>query len=356
MAKLDSEYSSSSSSSMLVLLLLSSGFLHNVLGGQVVKVDVGLILDKDTIVEKITKTCMDMALEDFYATHLNFTTRLVLHPRDSKTDIVEAASAVIDLLKNVRVQAILGPQSSTQAEFVINIGNKTQVPIISLATSPSLSPKENPYFIRAVPIASAQIGALVSIIKAFSWRQIVLIYEDNSYGSGILPHLIDALLPINTQVRYRSVISLSATDDYILRELYKLQTMQTRVFVVHMLLPLASRLFLKVKEVGMMRQGYVWIITDAITSLLDSMDPTHIEAMQGVIGVKTYVPRSKELDKFKKRWRKRFIQENPDIEHEGELNIYGLWAYSSVKLLAMAMEKAQISKPKFLKSNTNGEN
>ncbi|XP_052182295.1 glutamate receptor 2.7-like isoform X1 [Diospyros lotus] len=356
MAKLDSEYSSSSSSSLLVLLLLSLGSLHNVLGGQVIKVDVGLILDKDTIVGKMTKTCMDMALEDFYATNHNFTTRLVLHPRDSKTDVVEAAYAAIDLLKNVRVQAILGPQSSTQAEFVINIGNKTQVPVISLATSPFLSPKENPYFIRAAPIASAQIGAVVSIIKTFSWRQIVLIYEDNSYGSGILPHLIDALLPINTQVRYQSVISLSATDDYILGELYKLQTIQTRVFVVHMLLPLASRLFLKVKEVGMMRQGYVWIITDAITSLLDSMDPTHIEAMQGVIGVKTYVPRSKELDEFRKRWRKRFIQENPDIEHECELNIYGLWAYSSVKALAMATEKAQISKPKFWKPNTNGEN
>ena len=81
---------------------------------------------------------------------------------------------------------------------MINIEKKTHVPVISLATSHFLSSKENPYFIRAGPIASAQIGALVSIIKTFSWRQIVLIYEDNSYGSELLPRLIDALLPINT--------------------------------------------------------------------------------------------------------------------------------------------------------------
>ena len=253
------------------------------------------------------------------------------------------------------VQAILSSQSSTLADFVIDISNKAQVPIISQATSPSLSPKKNPYFIRAAPVVYAQVGALASIIKAFNWREIVLIYEDSSYGSGIVPYLTDALLSINIKVQYQSVISLSATDDHILQQLYKLQTMHTRVFVVHMFLPLASRLFLKAKEVGMMSQGYVWITTDVITSFLDSMDPTGTGTMQGVLGVRSYVPMSEKLHKFKKRWRKRFLQENPDIGLECELNVYGLWAYSSVKALAIAVEKTQISIPKFKKPDANGE-
>ncbi|KAK3024079.1 hypothetical protein RJ639_044181 [Escallonia herrerae] len=45
-----------------------------------------------------------------------------------------------DLLKNVKVQAIIGPVTSMQANFVNNLGEHSQVPIISFsATSPSLS-------------------------------------------------------------------------------------------------------------------------------------------------------------------------------------------------------------------------
>ncbi|OMO86150.1 hypothetical protein CCACVL1_09765 [Corchorus capsularis] len=35
-----------------------------------------------------------MALSDFYATHSSYRTRLVLNPRDSKSDVVGAAAAV----------------------------------------------------------------------------------------------------------------------------------------------------------------------------------------------------------------------------------------------------------------------
>ncbi|PSS07255.1 Glutamate receptor 2.8 like [Actinidia chinensis var. chinensis] len=331
--------------SLLVLLLISNYSVPA--DGQndsALVVDVGVILDAD-IVGKMSQTCMFMALEDFYPTHKSHTTRIVLHTRDSKSDVVEAASAAIDLLKNVQVQAILGPIRSTQADFVIDIGTKTQVPILSLATSPSLSPTENPYFIRVAQNGSSQVEALTSIVKAFNWREVVLIYENNDYGKGVVPFLTDALQGISTQVRHRSVLSLSATDDHILQELYKLMTMQTRVFVVHMLPTLASRLFLKAKEVGMMRKEYVWIITDGLTTLLDTLDPTVVNSMQGVLGVKPYVPKSSQLEKFTERWRKRFRQENPETDRF-ELNLFGLWAYDSVTALAMAADRvgvAQIS-------------
>ena len=50
----------------------------------------------------------------------------------------------MDLLKHEEVQAIIGPQSSAQARFVIELGRKAQVPIISFsATSPSLSDRKS---------------------------------------------------------------------------------------------------------------------------------------------------------------------------------------------------------------------
>ncbi|KAF8021688.1 hypothetical protein BT93_G1976 [Corymbia citriodora subsp. variegata] len=305
-------------------------------------IDVGVILDMNTYVGKMSKTCLEMAIGDFYSAHNDYTTRVVLHTRNAKSDAVVATSAAIELLKNYQVKAILGPQQSRQADFIADIGNTTQVPIISFtATSPLLSHLETPYFIRMAQVDTSQLKAIAAIVKAVEWREVVPIYERSHYGSGIISYLADAMQGIGTRIPYRCGISPSATDDQLLNELYKLMTMQTRVFVVHMLPNLAYRLFLKANEAGMMRKGYAWIVTDGIASLLGSMDSNVVNSMQGVIGVKTYLPQTKELDQFTERWKERFLQEYPEIDNV-RLNAYGLGAYDSFSALAMAVEKAHL--------------
>nr|DAD45620.1 TPA_asm: hypothetical protein HUJ06_003850 [Nelumbo nucifera] len=314
-------------------------------------IDVGVILDLDTWVGKMGQSCISMALSDFYATH-NYTTRLNIHIRNSKNDIVTAASTAIDLMKNFQVQAILGPQRSAQAEFVADIGNKTQVPVISFsAASPFLSSIETPYFVRTAQSDSSQVKPISAIIQAFGWREVVPIYEDTEYGRGIVPFLTDALQVINVNVPYRCVISPSATDDQILKELYKLKTMQTRVFVVHMSSSIASRLFLKAKEAGMMDKGFAWIISYELTNILASLDSSVIDSMQGVLGVQPYVPVSKQLENFKTRWKIKFRQDNPDIDRI-ELDLFGLWAYDSTWALAMAAEQVGYMNVGFNKLDT----
>ncbi|XP_031106430.1 glutamate receptor 2.8-like isoform X2 [Ipomoea triloba] len=290
--------------------------------------------------------CMSLSLSYFYANR-NHTTQIVPHFRDSKSDDVEAASAAIDLLKNAEVQAILGPQASTEADFVTDIGKKVKVPIISPALSPALSPSQNPYFVRVAYCSCWQAKAIAAIIKAFGWREVVFIYEDSIFGGGILPHLTNAMMEIGVSVPDQSVLSPLADDDQIMVELLKLKTKQTRVFIVHLRHTFASKFFKKVKEAGMMSSGYVWIITDAFTSLLVSMDPSVLDSLQGVIGVKPYVPSSPELDSFTRRWKsKTFRQQHPDMDGV-ELNVFGLWAYDSVTALATALEKVGTSGLKF---------
>lgn len=99
------------------------------------------------------------------------------------------------------------------------------------------------------------------------------IYVDNVYGAALIPCLMEALQAIDTRVPYQTVISPSANDEQILGALYNLMTMQTRVFIVHMFPALGARLFIKAKEIGMMSEGYVWIMTDWMINLLSSMDP-----------------------------------------------------------------------------------
>jgi ionotropic glutamate receptor len=244
------------------------------------------------------------------------------------------------LIKNAEVQAIIGPQNSMQANFVINLGGKAQVPIISFsATSSSLTSLQSPYFFQVAQNDSSQVKVISAIIQAFGWREVVPIYVDNSYGEGIIPYLVDTLQEIDAHIPYRSVIPPSATDDQIGQELYKLMTMQTRVFIVHMSHNLSSQLFTKAKEIGMMREGYVWIITNGIANSFTSIEPSILDSMQGVLGIKTYVPKTKVLEDFTIRWKRTFRQDNPNFIN-AELDVVSLWAYDAASALARAVEKA----------------
>ncbi|KAI3775176.1 hypothetical protein L1987_49745 [Smallanthus sonchifolius] len=292
----------------------------------------------DSGVGKMSNTCIAMAIHDFYEKHNDSTTEIRPHFRDSKQDNVHAASVAIDLMKNVQVSAILGPMTSSQADFVIDIGKKTKVPVISPATSPSLSPNDNPYFIRSAHSSNPQLKPLAELIEYFNWREVVLVYEDDEYGRGLVPCFCETMLDISTKIMYQAVIHHSASDDWILGELYKLKTMQTRVFVVHALTALASRFFKKVDEAGMMEEGYVWIITEVLTSRLHSLDHADLDSMHGVLGVKSYIPRSNELIEFKRRWKREFRARYPD-DDETELDMFGIWWYDVVSGLAMALEK-----------------
>ncbi|KAH6821813.1 hypothetical protein C2S53_008418 [Perilla frutescens var. hirtella] len=312
------------------------------------KADVGVILDYETTLGKICKTFIYMAIEDFYSNR-NHSTMIVPHFRDSGSDVVAAASAAIDLLKNTQVMAILGPQRSIQADFVIDIGDKVRVPIISPATSPALSPHESTYFVRSAWCSSSQSKAIAAIVKKFGWREVVFIYEDTNHGSGLAPFFTEDLLKGNALVSYQSIVS-PAANDQILEQLNELKKKQTRVFVVHLPSALASRFFQMAKEAGMMNKGYAWIIADPLTSLLDSET---IEAMQGVLGVKADIPKSDEVKNFAKRWRKRFHKENPDMDIT-DLNVFGLWAYDSIRALAEAIEQVGVTFPRFNKIANGG--
>uniref|UniRef100_A0A0A9H9X1 Uncharacterized protein n=1 Tax=Arundo donax TaxID=35708 RepID=A0A0A9H9X1_ARUDO len=58
--------------------------------------NVGVILDLQTLVGKMAHISISMALEDFYAIHRNYCTKLALHIRDSHGDDVEAVQQIFD--------------------------------------------------------------------------------------------------------------------------------------------------------------------------------------------------------------------------------------------------------------------
>ncbi|PNS93601.2 hypothetical protein POPTR_018G096500v4 [Populus trichocarpa] len=315
-------------------------------------IPIGVVLDLNSTVGEMAESCMSMAVSDFYALNVDFKTRLALFTRDSSSDVVAATSSVLDLMKK-QVHAIIGPQKSSQAKFVIELGGKAEVPIVSFsATSPTLSATQSKYFVRTVQDDSSQVKAIASIVQAYGWREIVLIYEDTEYGNGLVPLLLEAFQEIDTRVPYGSRIPLYFNDTQIMRELSKLKAMQKSIFLVHMSASLGSRLFLLAKDAGMMSEGYAWLVTAGLSTLLDPLGSEVMDSMRGVLGIKPHVPTSKKLESFKSRWRKNFTISKPQSKIN-ELNLFGLWAYDTVWAIAMAVEKAGIVHSRYVKPNTS---
>ncbi|MBA0726743.1 hypothetical protein Golax_002550 [Gossypium laxum] len=91
-------------------------------------------------------------------------------------------------------------------------------------------------------------------------------YEDTEYGSGLIPYLADEFQQFD---------------------------IRTRVIVVHMSSSIGSKLFLLAKETTMISEGYTWIITDGLSTLLDPMGAKVNGSMQGVLGIRPHIPQSK---------------------------------------------------------------
>ncbi|KAK4737526.1 hypothetical protein R3W88_001223 [Solanum pinnatisectum] len=181
----------------------------------------------------------------------------------------------------------------------------------------------------------------IDFLFNFDQKSQVPIISFSTTREGIILFLAEALEEINTRIPYRSVFSKFTTLDQIKSELFKLMNMQTRVFIVPMPISLGSKLFAMAKEIGMMSKGFVWIVTDSMADQLNLMDVSVIESMEGVIRVKPYVPKRKKVKDFIQRWKMQFLEENSRIV-DVELDVYGLWAYDSATVLAMAVEKSKI--------------
>ncbi|KAK0589159.1 hypothetical protein LWI29_010471 [Acer saccharum] len=153
--------------------------VKNVSLSSVVEVHVGVIVDMGSWSEKISHSCISMAISDFCA--LNNKTRVLLHWMDSKGDSILALHA-----------------------------------------------------------ASDQAKGIATLIKAFKWKDVILIYEDNNSGRDFFPHMFDSSQDANIHIAH---IPPSSSDEHIIEKLSMIKTFQTKVFVVHMSHSLASHFF-----------------------------------------------------------------------------------------------------------------
>ncbi|XP_024980998.1 glutamate receptor 1.2-like [Cynara cardunculus var. scolymus] len=302
------------------------------------EIPVGAILDMRSWVGKIVHSCITMAVSDFYTVNSHYKTRIVLHDRDTHGEPLHALSAALDLLDKTKVQAIIGSDSTSEAKFLAVLGDEARIPILSLSPTPSFN--SHPYFLQIAQDETIQVKSIAAMAESFGWKNLIVFCEDTANGRDMATFMANALGERSISVTYRSLISTSASNELVQEELHKLSTMQTKIFVVHTSPSLASYLLLNAKYIGMMGEGYKWIITSKTMDFINFMDDEVMETMQGVVGFKSYIPQSSDLHNFTREWRKEYDGRNTLMDIKG-INAYGVWAHDAVSALAMAVERAE---------------
>ncbi|KAK1393344.1 Glutamate receptor [Heracleum sosnowskyi] len=298
---------------------------------------IGGITDYSSGYGKQQRVAMEMAIVDCYAP---LHPRVTLHVMDSGKDPLKAASSAKKLIKTENVSAIIGLDKWEDASFVAQLGNTSEVPILSLASNIPLSASSQwSFLINMARSQHAQMKAVAAIVQTWQWRKVTIIYEDTVTSvNEIFPYLIEALSEVDTGIDY--YLPLQAFAPYSVRDKLKdLLRRQSRVFIVHTSSDLASTIFLEAKRMKMMRKEFVWITTDCITNFVDSFNASTISAMQGVLGVKAFSPfrSQKHYKDFSKRFKTKFRSKYPNTKYMEPGN-HALNAYDAVYTTVLAIE------------------
>ncbi|KAL3576156.1 hypothetical protein D5086_021439 [Populus alba] len=348
-------------SSLLItfLLILSNGVEAAASTTKVT--NIGAIIDGNSRTGKEEKTAMQIAVQNFNNISRNH--KLSLHFKHPKGDPLQAAYAAEELIKEKKVEVIIGMDTWEEAALVANIGNQSQVPILSFAAparTPILTSLRWPFLIRIASDGSEQMRCIAALVHSYNWRRVVVIYEDDVLGSeyGNLALLTGALQEVGSKIEYRLVLPplsfLTDPKDVVQDELMKLQHQtKARVFIVlQSSFPMLTCILGEAKKAGLVGNDTVWIVANSITSFLDSMDIPVFSSMEGTLGIKTYYSSSSSYKRFEALFQKSFRSEYLN-ENDFQPGIQALRAYDSIGIITRAIEKlgSNITSPKrFLNS------
>ncbi|KAB1216540.1 Glutamate receptor 2.1 [Morella rubra] len=246
----------------------------------------GAVVDLTSLAGKQEGVAIQVAVNDFYA-RARIQQYPNLYVENSRGDPIRAGSS--GPLEKYNARAIIGFGTWQEAVFVAQLGNESQIPIVSLANDhevPLWASYQWPFLVNAARSQYAQMEAVAAIIQSWQWRKVNIIYEDfNPTAGGISPQLVAAIQAVDVEIS--DLLPLSPFTPYpFISENLKSLTLhgQCRVFIVHTSVSLGIKIFKEAKNLGMMGKDFVWITTNAITSQLDTLDASSIFTMQGVLG------------------------------------------------------------------------
>nr|XP_007140895.1 hypothetical protein PHAVU_008G150400g [Phaseolus vulgaris]ESW12889.1 hypothetical protein PHAVU_008G150400g [Phaseolus vulgaris] len=294
---------------------------------------------------------------------------LLAHGRSHCSRSIMSIGAVLDLSSQIGKHQKIAMEIAVQdfnrfscSKLLLKIKNSngSSAQAVASARSEQVSPLL-PYFIQVGYNINLHMQCIAAIVGEYRWRKVTAIYEfDDRFSSdpGMLLNLSYSLRLVGSEivnhVPFRSLSSLLDPNSTIENEFNSLKSKSNRVFLIlQSSIELANLLFEKANQMGLMGKGSVWIIPDGIAGNLDSVNPSAILNMQGVIGFKThFLETSKEFRRFKFKFRRRFVLEFPEEENINPSS-FALQSYKTTWEVAQAARESQgkLTLKQLLKSN-----
>lgn len=321
---------------LFCVLFSSSGYSRNV-SSRPAAVNIGAIFTFESTIGRAAKIAIQEAVKDVNAnSSILHGTELKIHMRNSNCSGFLGLAEGLKFTEN-DVIAVIGPQSSVVAHIISHVANELQVPLLSFAaTDPTLSSLQFPFFVRTTQSDFYQMAAISEVVDHYGWKQVTAIFIDNDYGRNGVSALGDRLAERRCRISYKVGIppDSGVNRGDITDILVKVALMESRVVIVHVYPDMGFKIFSMANHLEMMGNGWVWIATDWLSSVLDSASPLPSETMdsvQGVLVLRQHTPDSDRKRAFSSRWHKLT---------GGSLGLhsYGLYAYDSVWLIAHALD------------------
>nr|DAD46525.1 TPA_asm: hypothetical protein HUJ06_016462 [Nelumbo nucifera] len=301
-------------------------------------VNIGAILSFDSTIGRVAKIALEAAMDDVNSnSSVLHGTKLVIKMQNSNCSGFVGIVEALQFMETNTI-AIIGPQSSVIAQVISQVANELQVPMLSFAaTDPTLSSLQFPFFIRTTQSDLYQMSAVAEMVDYYGWREVVAIFIDDDYGRNGVAALANKLAERRCRISYKAGIpagggiSRGAISDILV----KVALMESRVIVVHANPDSGLMVFSVAHYLGMMDNGYVWIATDWLSSLLDSssLHPSQsMDSVQGVLTLRQHTMDSERNRAFFSRWKR--LTGGSSFG----LNSYGLYAYDTVWLVAHAID------------------
>ncbi|KAL4327848.1 hypothetical protein HN51_035114 [Arachis hypogaea] len=299
-------------------------------------VKIGVLFTLDSIIGRSAKPAVMAAIEDINSNRSilpGIELQVIFH--DTNCNGFLGTMEALQLMEN-DVVATIGPQSSSIAHVVSHVANELHVPLLSFAaTDPTLSALQYPYFVRTTHSDYYQMYAIADFVEYFRWREVVAIFVDDDNGKNGISVLGDALSTKRAKISYKAALPLGANRSDVSDLLSEVNLMESRIYVLHVNPGSGLSIFRVAKQLGMMSNGYVWIATDWLPSVLDSSETPDTDTMnvlEGVVAFRNHIPdtdmKKSLITKLKRRKDKQ----------TSSFNSYAFYAYDSVWLAAYALD------------------
>ncbi|XP_022763797.1 glutamate receptor 3.2-like isoform X2 [Durio zibethinus] len=233
--------------------------------------------------------------------------------------------------------AIIGPQTSVMAHVLSHLANELHVPLLSFtALDPSLSPLQYPFFVQTAPNDEFQMIAIAEMVSYFGWTEVIVVFSDDDQSRNGIISLGDKLSERRCRISYKAALppDPTAKRSDVVRELVKIQMMESRIIFLHTFSKAGLLVFEVAKSLGMMDKEYVWIASTWLSTVLDSTSPLISEtanSIRGALTLRPHTPDSKRKRDFMSGW-------NQLSKGSIGFNPYGLYAYDTVWMIAHAVK------------------